>query len=356
MSRFTELSSPPSGTTPRLERTTGRQLSRRPDRDWKRALAGAVHNPDELITLLELPESLRKGARRAARRFSLAVPRSFIARMRPGDPEDPLLRQVLPLEAEEVEADGFVPDPVGAGPATLLPGLIQKYEGRVLLVTAGTCAVNCRYCFRREFPYGETPRGIEAWRPAIARIAADPRVSEVILSGGDPLIIDDTALARLAEELARVPHLKRLRVHTRLPIVIPERVTDELLSWLRGTRLTPVVVVHTNHPAELEGECAGALTRLVDAGITVLNQAVLLRGVNDDAEALVRLSERLVELRVMPYYLHQLDRVRGAAHFHVSEARGLDLVAEMRRRLPGYAVPRYVLEVPGAVSKVEITR
>ncbi len=354
MSRFTEFSSPLSGTAPRLENTMGRQHSPRPDRDWKRALADAVRDPDELITLLDLPENLREGARRAAHQFPLAVPRSFIARMQPGDPEDPLLRQVLPFDAETEEAEGFVPDPVGDGPATLLPGLIQKYEGRVLLVTAGTCAVNCRYCFRREFPYGEAPRGLEAWRPAIARIAADPTVIEVILSGGDPLVLTDAALARLAGELARVPHVKRLRVHTRLPIVIPERVTDELLAWLRGTRLTPVVVVHSNHPAELEGECAEALARLVDAGILVLNQAVLLGGVNDDAEALVRLSERLVELRVLPYYLHQLDRVRGAAHFHVSEARGLELVAELRRRLPGYAVPRYVREVPGADSKVGI--
>jgi EF-P beta-lysylation protein EpmB len=240
---------------------------------------------------------------------------------------------------------------VGDAGAALSPGLLQKYEGRVLLVLAGTCAVNCRYCFRREFPYGETPRGVEAWRPAIEQIAADASIREVILSGGDPLVLGDAALERLAHELAAVPHLARLRVHTRLPIVIPERVTDELIGWLRGTRLAPVFVVHANHSAELDEACGAALGRLVDGGVPVLNQSVLLRGVNDDPDALMRLSERLLELRVLPYYLHQLDRVRGSAHFHVSEERGREIVDEMRRRLPGYAVPRYVRETPGSASK-----
>ncbi|MBI4601859.1 MAG: EF-P beta-lysylation protein EpmB [Planctomycetes bacterium] len=321
---------------------------------WKKALATAVRDPDDLIDRLGLPEGLREGARRAARRFGLVVPLGFLDRMRPGDPDDPLLRQVLPLGIEEDEAEGFVEDPVGDREAVLLPGLIQKYEGRVLLVAAGSCAVNCRYCFRREFPYGETPRGLEAWRPALDRIAADPTLSEVILSGGDPLVLSDAALEALVAALAEVPHLARLRVHTRLPIVIPERVTEGLIACLRGTRLAPFVVVHANHAAEIAGACAEALTRLVDAGVPVLNQSVLLRGVNDDASTLVRLSERLLELRVLPYYLHQLDPVRGAAHFRVSEERGRELVEELRRRLPGYAVPRYVREVPGAGSKVPL--
>ena len=325
-----------------------------PGAPWKRALAEAVRDPDELVDLLALPESLREGARRAARRFPLVVPRGFLARMRPGDPADPLLRQVLPLDAEEDCADGFTADPVGDAQATIAPGLIQKYHGRVLLIAAGACAVNCRYCFRREYPYGEAPRGLDSWRPALARIAADPSIHEVILSGGDPLTLTDTALERLVLRLAEIPHVERLRVHTRLPVVIPERVTDSLLALLRGTRLTPVMVVHANHPAELDEACAGALGRLVDSGTPVLNQAVLLRGVNDDAGTLARLCERLAELRVLPYYLHQLDPVRGAAHFHVSEARGLEILADLRRRLPGYAVPRYVREVPGAASKVEI--
>jgi len=322
--------------------------------EWKRALAGAVRDPDELVDLLGLPEDFREPARRAAKLFPLVVPRGFIARMRSGDASDPLLRQVLPLGEEEIEADGFVDDPVGDRAAEAAPGLLRKYDGRALLMVAGKCAVNCRYCFRRGYPYDEAPRGLAAWMPAIRAIEADSSLREVILSGGDPLVLPDASLAALASELAAVPHLRRLRVHSRLPIVIPERVTDGLISWLRGTRLTPIVVVHANHPSEIDPACAAALARLVDAGIPVLNQAVLLRGVNDDAETLVRLSEALSDIRVIPYYLHDLDRVRGASHFRVREERGIEIVRELERRLPGYAVPRYVREVPGAPGKVPI--
>ena len=329
-------------------------LASRGAEPWKRALAEAVRDADELVDLLGLPEDLRAGARRTARLFPLVVPRSFIARMRPGDPADPLLRQVLPLAAEEIEAEGFVDDPVGDLAASSAPGLIHKYEGRVLLIAAGACAVNCRYCFRRGFPYGDAPRGLAAWEPAMRRIEADPSMREAILSGGDPLVLGDRSLADLAERLAAISHLVTLRVHTRLPVVIPERVTDGLIAALAGTRLVPVVIIHANHPAELEGDCPAALRRLAAAGISIRNQAVLLRGVNDDAEILIRLSLRLVELGIAPYYLHQLDRVRGAAHFEVLEARGLELVEDMRRRLPAEAVPRYVKEIPGARGKVPV--
>ena len=319
---------------------------------WKRLLADAVRDPDELLRLLNLPASLLEGARAAAKRFPLLVPHGFLARMKPGDPDDPLLRQVLPLGAEETNVKGYTPDPLAEAKATVLPGLIQKYAGRALLVTSGACAVNCRYCFRRHFPYGDIPKGLFAWRPAISRIAADPSVREVILSGGDPLVLTDDALERLAKELAMIPHVKRLRVHSRLPIVIPERVDEYLIGWLRGTRLLPIMVVHANHPAELSGKCADALERFVHAGIPVLNQAVLLKGVNDDADTLAELCERLIDLRVTPYYLHHLDQVQGAAHFAVSESRGREIMADLRSRLPGYAVPRYVKEVPGGSSKV----
>lgn len=321
---------------------------------WRRALRDAVRDPDELVDLLGLPELLREPARRAARLFPLVVPRAYLARMRPGDPADPLLRQVLPLGAEESSAEGDAADPVGDLDAMLAPGLIRKYRGRALLVAAGSCAVNCRFCFRRHFPYGDLPRGLPAWGPALERIAAETSLTEVILSGGDPLVLSDRALEGLARALAAIPHLRRLRVHSRVPIVVPGRVDEALLAWLRGTRLTPIVVVHANHAAELAGDCPAALSRLVDAGIPVLNQAVLLRGVNDDEEALAALCERLVDLRVIPYYLHQLDPVRGAAHFRVSESRGLEVLEALRRRLPGYAVPRYVREVPGAASKVDV--
>jgi L-lysine 2,3-aminomutase len=265
-----------------------------------------------------------------------------------------LLDGRLPLEAETVSVTGFTADPVGDAAATLRPGLLQKYRGRVLMVTTGACAVHCRYCFRRHFPYQESPRSLGQWQEAIGKIEADSSIHEVILSGGDPLTLVDDLLSRLAERLAEIPHLNRLRVHTRLPIVIPNRVTDELLAWLTGTRLTPIVVIHANHPQEIDEPVSIALARLIDAGIPVLNQAVLLRGVNDDADVLAQLCERLVDLRVLPYYLHQLDRVAGAAHFEVPVERGRQIIAELESRLPGYAVPRYVQEIAGADHKVSL--
>jgi EF-P beta-lysylation protein EpmB len=309
---------------------------------WRTTLRQAVRDPLELCRRLELPSQWHAPAVRAAALFPFFAPDPYLSRIAPRDPYDPLLRQILPLGEECDTLPGFTADPVGDRDAELAPGL---------LVTTGRCAVHCRYCFRREFPYDDLPRGIEAWQPAIERIAADDSIDEVLLSGGDPLTLVDAQLEQLASRLSEIPHLRRLRIHTRLPIVIPERVTSQLLAWLRGTRLTPVMVVHANHPAELDEAVLAALARLVDAGVPVLNQAVLLRGVNDNADALTELCRRSVDNRVMPYYLHQLDRVRGAAHFEVPVERGRQLVEELRSRLPGYAVPRYVLEIPGERGK-----
>ena len=334
---------------PRLD-----DCSPRTQASWKRALAEAIRAPDELVATLGLPSSCLDAARRAARLFPLIAPREFVARMRPGDPSDPLLRQVLPLDAEAAPAPGFTADPVGDEAARRAPGLLQKYHGRALLLAAGSCAVHCRYCFRRHFDYDSVPRGLTALEPALERLAADESSREVILSGGDPLVLTDASLEALVARLEAMPHLRRLRVHTRLPIVIPQRVDDRLLGWLRGTRLTPIVVVHANHPHELDAACCTAIGRLVDAGVPVLNQAVLLRGVNDDVETLEDLCERLVDARVMPYYLHQLDPVAGAAHFRVEVDEGRRLIAALRQRLPGHAVPRYVREIPGALEKTSL--
>jgi EF-P beta-lysylation protein EpmB len=322
---------------------------------WHRAMKEAVRDPRELCRLLALPEVFERPAVRAARLFPLFAPRSYIARIERGNPLDPLLRQVLPLEAEEHSPAGFSDDPVGDLAAAKAPGLLHKYHGRVLMVATGACAVHCRYCFRRSFPYDQSPPSAETWSESIRLIAADNSIREVILSGGDPLTIVDPLLAELAERLTAIPHVTRLRIHTRLPIMIPERINDDLLDWLCGARLTPIVVIHANHPAELQGTAADAVSRLVDAGIPVLNQSVLLRGVNDDSETLAALSERLVDLRAMPYYLHQLDRVTGAAHFEVPIARGLELMDGLRARLPGYAVPRYVQEQAGWPHKIPLT-
>jgi EF-P beta-lysylation protein EpmB len=319
---------------------------------WREELRLAVRDAAQLVAALELPADLVADARNVpAAGFPVFAPWPYIARMVKGDRNDSLLRQVLPLACESDELPGFAPDPVGDEAARLEPGLLQKYEGRALLITTGACAVHCRYCFRRHYPYAESPRSPDQWQPAIERIASDPSIDEVILSGGDPLTLVDPLLAELASRIAKIHHVQRLRIHTRLPIVIPQRVTPELLEWLCGTRLTSVMVVHANHPQEIDEATAAALSRLVDAGIPVLNQSVLLRGVNDNVEALIALSRRLVNLRVMPYYLHQLDRVAGAAHFEVSTARGLELIAAMRRALPGYAVPRYVQEIAGQPHK-----
>ncbi len=327
-----------------------------PPATWRKLLKEAVRDPAELCRLLELPATLVPAARRAAEQFGLFVPRGYVARMRPGDPADPLLRQVLPLGEELVEAAGFTADPVDDGGAQLVPGLLQKYQSRVLLITTGACAIHCRYCFRRHYPYSEAPRSLADWQRALEAIAADETIDEVILSGGDPLTLVDELLEPLVRRLEAIPHLRRLRVHTRLPIVLPERICESLLDWFSavGSRLTPVCVVHANHAAELSDDVAAACTRLRSAGVLLLNQTVLMRGINDSVVTLDALSRRLVDIGVMPYYLHQLDRVAGAAHFEVPETEGRRLAAALRERLPGYAVPRYVREIAGERSKTPL--
>jgi EF-P beta-lysylation protein EpmB len=317
-----------------------------PRASWQTVLAGAIRKPAELCRLLELPSTMAVTAEKAMAGFPLLVPRPYLSRIRRGDPNDPLLLQVLPQEQELTPVPQFTTDPLGETEILCGPGVLQKYCGRLLIVAIGSCCVHCRFCFRRHFPY---PAPFPT--SAIREILADATIQEVILSGGDPLMLDDRRLAQLVRQLAEIPHLRRLRVHTRLPVMIPQRVTNELIAALRGTRLTPIFVNHINHPAEIDAEVAEALGRLADAGIVVLNQAVLLRGVNDRAEVLADLCRRLIDLRVLPYYLHQLDRVAGAAHFEVPEAEGLRLVAQLRGLLPGYAVPRYVRETPGGASK-----
>jgi EF-P beta-lysylation protein EpmB len=321
---------------------------------WQRELASAIRDPDHLIDTLGLPDELRAGARQAAALFPLLVTRSFLSRMRPGDPRDPLLLQVLPLGAEADRVPGFVSDALAEQNAHAAPGLLQKYVGRALLISTGACAIHCRYCFRRDFPYGDEPRRLSDWEPAFERLSEDESIREAILSGGDPLMLTDSRLTEIIRRLDTIPHLDRLRIHTRLPIVLPSRVTRPLVKLLRSTRMTPIIVVHANHPAELVDDCARAVRRLVRSGLTVLNQAVLLRGINDSVEILSALSERLINLGAIPYYLHQLDRVSGTAHFEVPEFRGLELVAALRSRLPGYAVPQYVREIPGEPHKVPL--
>jgi L-lysine 2,3-aminomutase len=319
---------------------------------WRRELAEAVTDPAELLRMLALDPALLPAARRAAARFGLRVPRAFVARMRPGDPRDPLLLQVLPLGAELEAHVGYGPDPVGDLAALQAPGVLAKYHGRALLMTTGACAVNCRYCFRREFPYETgalTPARLAA---AVSSLAATPGLEEVILSGGDPLALPTARLARITDALGALPGLRRLRIHTRTPVVLPARVDDELLAWLAGLRWKTVIVLHVNHPRELSTELLAALAALAASGATLLNQSVLLAGVNDDEDTLAELSARLFEAGVLPYYLHLLDRVAGTAHFDTPAQQAAALHAGLLARLPGYLVPRLVREAPGAASKL----
>ncbi len=321
---------------------------------WQQLWRDAIRDPRELLDLLDLPELAARVSDAAAAQFPLRVPRGFAARMRRGDPADPLLRQVLPVDDEDRVVPGFGLDAVGDGAARGGTGVIHKYEGRALLVATGSCAVHCRYCFRRHFPYGDETAAANQWREALDYLAADPTISEVLLSGGDPLSLATPKLAEFTRSLAALPHVRRLRLHTRLPVVLPERVDAELLAWLSTLPQQVVVVIHANHAREIDAPVAQALAALRDAGATVLNQAVLLRGVNDEVPALAALSERLFEAGVLPYYLHQLDRVAGTAHFEVPEDRARALHADLAARLPGYLVPRLVREVAGAPAKLPL--
>lgn len=335
-------------------RSPVRAPSAEPPAAWQEELRRAIRDPRQLCEILELPVELAAEATATSVDFPLLAPPSYLARIERGNPRDPLLLQVWPAAAEAARDHGFSDDPVDDAAFVVTPGLLQKYARRALVVLTGACAVHCRYCFRRHFPYDQSPPSEAAWNAALEAIERDSSLEEVILSGGDPLTVADDRLARLAMRLSDIPHVRRLRVHSRLPVMIPARVTDELLKWFAGTRLTPILVIHANHAQELDAAVAAAVTRLRGAGVMVLNQAVLLRGVNDSVAALEELSLRLVEIGVAPYYLHQLDRVRGAAHFETPIGRGRALIAELRRRLPGYAVPQYVQEQPGAPHKVAL--
>ena len=317
---------------------------------WQRILADGFVSSRALLDYLELSDTL--GSAAAEQVFKTRVPRGFAACMKKGDPNDPLLRQVLAISDELISEPGFVTDPLDEAAYNSMPGLIHKYAGRVLLTVAGACAVNCRYCFRRHFPYADNNPGRAGWANALAFIEADASIHEVILSGGDPLLAPDATLQFLIQALEAIPHVHTLRIHTRLPVVLPERIDANLCKLLSNARFQCVVVLHANHAAELSAGVLDACRALREAGCHVLNQSVLLAGVNASIDALVALSQRLWTCGVLPYYLHVLDKVEGAAHFSVSDRIIKELLAALPAHLPGYLVPRLVQEVPGAKSKV----
>jgi len=318
---------------------------------WQQLWRQAVRDPRALLEQLGLDPDELKVSAEAASQFALRVPQGFVDRMRHGDRHDPLLRQVLPITDELQVVPGFSLDAVGDGLAKKATGVIQKYRGRALLVTTGSCAINCRYCFRRHFDYGTENAAREGWREAVEAIAQDPDIDEVILSGGDPLSLATHKLVELTHALKQIPHLRRLRIHSRLPVVLPERVDDELVQWLAGLPWPVAFVIHANHANEFDAAVDAAMARLRAAGATLLNQAVLLRGVNDSIEALQALSERSFAAGVLPYYLYQVDRVEGVAHFEVSDETAKALHAQLMARLSGYLVPKLVREIAGDSSK-----
>jgi len=327
--------SPPSWQTPR----------------WQDSLKKLVTQPKTLADHLGLSSSSLDPITQATQTFPLRIPLEYLQRIPTLDPEHPALKQFIPDPRELNAAEGFDRDPVGEIEKNPLPGLIHKYKGRVLLVISSSCPVHCRYCFRRHFPYGENRNNRQHWQQSLDYIRRDTSIREVIYSGGDPLSATDETLAWLTGELAAIPHLQRLRVHTRYPVVLPQRITQECLQWLAHGRLLPTVVIHCNHPDELDESVLAALTALRQRGVTLLNQSVLLKGINDRVSTLVMLSEKLHRYGVLPYYLHLLDRVAGAAHFEVSEATALALYRQLQSELPGYLLPKLVREQAGEVAK-----
>ncbi|QCO21722.1 EF-P beta-lysylation protein EpmB [Acinetobacter cumulans] len=325
------------------------------EQNWQTQLSNLVTDPAELLELLQLsPEQLLSGALLASKQFKLRVPRAFVGKMQLGNAFDPLLLQVLPHHLELEEHEGFVTDPLGEEQANQQPGVLHKYKSRFLLTLTGACAVHCRYCFRRHFPYQENLPKQDDWPNIRDYLVSQPDINEVILSGGDPLTLSDRKLQLWIERLESLPQIKFLRIHSRVPIVIPNRINDAFISILKNSRLRIILVVHSNHASELDDFTCSQLSKLVKEQITVLNQAVLLKGVNDSADVLVDLSYRLFDAGVMPYYLHVLDKVKGAHHFDRSPQDIDDIYKAVLANLPGYLVPKLVREIAGEKNKTPL--
>jgi len=321
--------------------------------DWQQQLAQSITDPIELLKILHIDAEHFPRFQAASELFQLKAPRSYVDKIKPGDINDPLLLQIMSTGHELNKVSGFNTDPVGDLHTMPVPGLLHKYQGRVLLITTGACAVHCRYCFRRHFPYNDNLSARNHWNESLAYIQQHSDIKEVILSGGDPLMLSDSKLAELITQLNDIPHLQRLRIHSRLPVVLPSRITDELLNLLHSSRLTVCVVIHANHRQEIGPLEREALKRMSQVA-SLLNQSVLLKGINDSVQAQTELSEQLFNCHVLPYYLHLMDPVEGAAHFDVSTTQAIEIMEQLKARLPGYLVPRLVREIAGENSKVPI--
>ncbi|WP_414829731.1 EF-P beta-lysylation protein EpmB [Alteromonas sp. H39] len=323
------------------------------EHNWQKELAFSFTNPEDLLSYLQLPVNAYHEDSKARRLFPMRVPRHFAALMEKGNPNDPLFKQVMPLKDEFVVTPGFSEDPLEEHD-TAARGLLHKYESRALLIVRGGCAVNCRYCFRRHFPYADNSVSRSQWEETLTYLRAHNEINEVIFSGGDPLMAKDAQLKWLAEEIANIPHVKRLRIHTRLPVVLPERIDDEFVSWFTNLPLQRLMVLHINHANEVSDSLRARLLPLQQAGVTLLNQAVLLKGINDTPDSQVALNEAVFEAGILPYYLHVLDKVQGAGHFFVDDEDATVLMRDVIRRLPGFLVPKLVREIGGQPGKTPI--
>ena len=321
---------------------------------WQQQIRDGIREQDDLVRLTGLDQKGFCTPKTAIKAFPPRVPRAYLERIEQNNPDDPLLRQVLAVAEEDIDSSGFSNDPVGEFNKHASPGLIRKYHGRALLIVTSTCAIHCRYCFRRHYPYQDNQAGKDNWNDALETLRTDPSIKEIILSGGDPLSLTDDRLHSLIQQLESIPHLQWLRIHTRMPVVIPDRVTSKLINAISQTRFKQSLVVHVNHPNEIDEKVGMALNRLHKAGIQLLNQSVLLKGVNDDVLVLAELSARLYSNHVMPYYLHMLDPVAGAAHFEVTETRARNIMQDLRGCLPGFLVPRLVREIEGLPYKASV--
>lgn len=323
--------------------------------DWQEQLADSFTSISALCQYLQLRADELPVSPEAEQRFPLRVPQFFADLMEKGNPNDPLLRQILPVAQEAHDYPGFSNDPVGDLDAACAPGVLHKYFGRALFIAGGGCAINCRYCFRRNFPYSDHQLSRQTESSAIDYLQAHPEISEIILSGGDPLLLNDRRLTSLIENIGAVAHIRRIRIHSRIPVVLPARLTDTLLTLLLNSEKQIVMVLHCNHANEISPQLESACRKLKQHEVMLLNQSVLLRGVNDSVEALSRLSDKLFTAGIIPYYLHLLDKAAGTGHFEISEKNAVNIVQQLQQRLPGYLVPKLVKEQAGASSKIPLT-
>lgn len=320
---------------------------------WQKELANVVTNPEELLKLLLIEPNNYLQHFKARQLFPVRVPRPFIDKMVKGDINDPLLKQVMPLNSEFLITDGFTTDPLEEHD-TVAKGLLHKYKHRVLMIVKAGCAINCRYCFRRHFPYQDNSPSKADWQEALNYIAKHSEINEVIFSGGDPLMANDNHLHWLITQIENIPHVNRLRLHTRLPVVIPQRITPALVEALKNSRLKTTIVLHINHSNEIDKALEDALEPLRVARIPLFNQSVLLKGINDNADTLVTLSEKLFDTGIQPYYLHMFDKVQGVAHFEVEEKNAVKIVNDTMAILPGFLMPKLVREIAGEANKTPI--